>query len=84
MCCICKEKIKDEHIKDIVKLWIIVIKRGNIELLHITYNLKHSVPKKFFIDFHNNSNYDYDFNIKELLEEFERQFTCLGENTENA
>ena len=35
------------------------------------------------MDFHNNSNYDYDFDIKELLEEFERQFICLGVNTEN-
>ena len=28
------------------------------------------------------SNYDYHFIIKELAEEFEGQFTCLGENTE--
>ena len=28
------------------------------------------------------SNYDYHFIIKELAEEFEEQFNCLGENTE--
>ena len=32
--------------------------------------------------FHNGSTYDYHFIIKELAEEFEREFECLGENTE--
>ena len=32
--------------------------------------------------FHNGSNYDYHFIKKELVEEFKKQFTCLGENTE--
>ena len=32
--------------------------------------------------FHNGSNYDYQFIIKELAEELEGKFTCLGENTE--
>ena len=32
--------------------------------------------------FHNGSNYDYHFIIKELAEEFKKQFTCSGENTE--
>ena len=36
----------------------------------------------FFIKFHNGSNYDYHLIIKELVEKFERQFTCLGEKTE--
>ena len=40
------------------------------------------MPKKISIVFHNGSNYDYDFIIKELAEEFKKQFTCLGENTE--
>ena len=38
--------------------------------------------KKISIVFHNGSNYDYNFIIKELAEEFKKQFTCLGENTE--
>ena len=38
--------------------------------------------KKIPIVFHNGSNYDYHFIIKELAEEFKKQFTCLGENTE--
>ena len=32
--------------------------------------------------FHNGSTYDYHFIIKELAEEFEGQFECLGQNTE--
>ena len=35
-----------------------------------------------FLVFHNGSNYDYHVIIKELSEEFKKQFTCLGENTE--
>ena len=32
--------------------------------------------------FHNGSTYDYYFIIKEITEEFEGEFECLGENTE--
>ena len=46
------------------------------------YNLKYSVPKEIPIVFHNGSNDDYHFIIKEFAEEFEKQFTCLGENIE--
>ena len=48
--------------------------------MHSICNLKYSVPKKFPIYFHNGSNYDYNFIIKELAEEFEKQFICLGKN----
>ena len=50
--------------------------------VHSICNLKYSVPKKIPIVFHNGSNYDYYFTITELAEEFKKQFTCLGENTE--
>ena len=56
--------------------------RGSRGAAHSIYDLKYSVHKKVPIAFHNGSNYDYDFIIKELAEEFEKQFTCLGENTE--
>ena len=49
---------------------------------HSIFNLKYSVPKKVPIAFHDRSNYDYNFLIKELAEEFKKQFTCLRENTE--
>ena len=38
----------------------------------------HEIP----VVFHNGSTYDYHFIIKELAEEFEGQFECLGENKE--
>ena len=37
---------------------------------------------KILKDFHNGSNYDYNFVIKVLAKEFKNQFTCLGENIE--
>ena len=37
---------------------------------HSICNLKYSVPKKIPIVFHNGSNYDYHFIIKELAKEF--------------
>ena len=45
-------------------------------------NLKNSVSKNILIAFHNGPIYDYQFNTKELEEEFRKQFTCLGENNE--
>ena len=44
-------------------------------------DLKYSVPKKIPIAFHNGSNYDYHFIIKELAEEFQKQFTRLGQSS---
>ena len=40
------------------------------------------MSQKIPIYFHNGSNYDYHFFVKELAEDFEKQFTRLGENTE--
>ena len=45
-------------------------------------NLKYSLPNKISIIFHNGPTYYYHFIIKELAEEFKKQFTCFGENTE--
>ena len=39
------------------------------------------MPKEIPIVFHNGSNYDDHFIIKELVEQFKKQFTCLVENT---
>ena len=82
---ICKEKIENKYVED---------KKYRRARDHCHYtgeyrgaahsicNLKYSVPKKFPIAFHNGSNYDYHFIIKELAEEFKKQFTYLGENNE--
>ena len=49
---------------------------------HSICNLKYKVPKKIPVVFHNGSTYDWHFIIKQLAQEFEDQFECLGENTE--
>ena len=45
-------------------------------------NLRYKVPKEIPIVFHNGSTYDYHFIIKELANEFEGNFGCLGKNTQ--
>ena len=42
-------------------------------IVHSICNLKYCVPSKLPIAFHNGSNYDYHFIIKELAEEFKKQ-----------
>ena len=49
---------------------------------HSICNLKFSVPNEIPVDFHNGSNYYYHFIIKELENEFQGKFECLGENAE--
>ena len=49
---------------------------------HRLCNLKYSVPKRISKAFHNGSSYDYHFITKKLAEEFKKQLTWLGENTE--
>ena len=49
--------------------------------VHSICNLKYSVPKIIPIAFQNGSNYDYHLIIKELADEFEKQFTCLEKST---
>ena len=49
---------------------------------HNICNLRYKIPKEIPVVFHNGSTYDYHFIIKELVEEFQGNFECLGENTE--
>ena len=85
ICYICKEKFVNEYLKDKKHRKI----RDHCDYpgeyrgaAHSICNLKYSVPERIPIIFHNGSNCDYHFIIKELAEEFKKQFTCLGENTE--
>ena len=55
-----------------------VIIQGNTEVLLMISKILKKIP----VLFHNSSTYDYHFINKELAEEFEGQFECLGENTE--
>ena len=41
-------------------------------------NLRFNVPNEIPAVFHNGSNYDYQFIIKEITNEFKGQFECLG------
>ena len=45
-------------------------------------NLRYRISNESPVVFHNGSTYNYHFIIKELAEEFEGQFECLGENAE--
>ena len=57
--------------------------RGKVRgAAHSECNLRYKVPKDIPVVFHNGSAYDYHFIIKQLAEEFEGEFKCLGENTE--
>ena len=80
---ICTEKIENKYVKD--KKYCKVRDHCHysgeyIGVAHNICNLIYSLPKKIRTAFHNGSNYDYHFIIKEL-EEFKKQFTCLGDNT---
>ena len=76
-------------IKNTLKQKIIVTLQENIDkysyiniVAHDICNLRYKTPKEIPVVFHNGSTYGYHFIIKELAEEFEGQFECLGKNTE--
>ena len=54
-------------------------RRAAYSICELNYKLP---PQEIPVKIHNGSIYDYYFLIKELAEEFEGQFACLGENTE--
>ena len=85
ICYICKEKFENKYVKD--KKYCKVRDHCHYTgecrgAAHSLCNLNFSVPKQIPIAFHNGSNHDYHFIIKELAEKFEKQFACLRENTE--
>ena len=85
VCYICIEKLENKYLKDKKHRQVrdpchyIGKHRDNV---HSICKLKYSVAKKIALNFHDGSNYDYHFLIKELAEEFKKQSTCLGENIE--
>ena len=50
--------------------------------MHSICNLKYSVHKIIIIVLPNGPKYDYHFIMKELPEEFKKQFMSLGQKTE--
>ena len=84
ICYICKEKIENKYLKD--KKYCKVRDHCHYTgeyrgVPHSICSLKYSATKKVPGDSHNGSNYDYQFIIKQLAEEFKKQLTFLGENT---
>ena len=52
------------------------------DVAHSICNSKFDMSNEIPVVFHNCSNYDYHFIIKEYSNEFEKKFECLGENAE--
>ena len=75
-------------ITKITKTFVITaIIQGNIGTPRMIYlndifKLRHKTPNEILVVFHNGSNYDYHFIIRELAEEFEGIFECLAENNQ--
>ena len=78
---ICKENSKYKHSQDEKVTNHCHCTREYRGAAHGICNFKYSIPKNFPIVFHNGSDYDHHFIMKELPEEFEKQLTYLGENT---
>ena len=76
-CYICKKDFNNDKVRD--HCHFTGKYRG---AAHNTCNLRYKVPKNIPVIFHNGSTYDYHFIIKELANEFEGNFECLGENKE--
>ena len=71
ICCICKEKFENKYLKG--KKYHKVRDHCHYTeeyrgAVHSICNLKYSTPKKIAIVFHNGSNYDFYFIIKESAE----------------
>ena len=72
ICYLCKQVFENKYLKD--KKHRKVRNHGHYtgkyrSATHSICNLKYTVPKKIPIAFHNGSNHDYHFIIKELAEE---------------
>ena len=79
ICYVRQEKLEDKHAED--KEYRKVrdhchYTREYRGATHSICNLKYCVPKEIPMVFHNASDYDYHFIIKELAEEFERKQYC--------
>ena len=76
VCNVCKEKScydKNKKVRDHCHY-----SRKFREAAHSECNLRYKEPKEIPLVFHNCSTYDYHFIIKQLAEEFEGEFKCLG------
>ena len=85
-CYICKKRFnyyQDDYDKKYYKVKKYCYYTGKYKgAAHNNCSLKYKVQKEIPIVFHNGSTYDYHFLIKELVNEFDGNSECLGENTE--
>ena len=75
ICHICKEKTENKYLKykKYCKAGDHYHDTGEYRgAVHSICNLKYSIPKEIVITFHNGSNYDDHFFLKELAEEFKK------------
>ena len=84
VCYICEKRINtDDNKKKYQKVKDHCHYTGkNRGAAHDICNLRYKMPKEIPVVFHSGSIYDYHFIIRELAEELEGEFECLGENTE--
>ena len=71
VCNICKKEFRDHHKNKKKVRDHCPYTEKFIGPAHSICNLRYQVPKKIPIVFHNGSTYDYNFEIKKLVEEFE-------------
>ena len=83
VCYICKKKLVLMMAKKYFKVKYHCHYTGKYRgAAHDICNLRYKIPKEMPVVLHNGFTYDYHFIIKELTEEFEGEFECLGKNTE--
>ena len=81
-CYICKRNILKRFAKD-KNYWKVRDHcHYTVKYSSAAHNLKFNVSNEIPVVCHRDSNYDYHSIIKELANEFEGQFECLGENKE--
>ena len=86
ICYICNEKFKNKYVKDekYFKIRDHCHHTGEYRgAAHSICNLKYSVTKTIPIVFHNGSNYDYHFIIKELAEGYKKQLLVQEKTLKN-
>ena len=86
VCYICrirflKKLFRDKNYQKVRGHWYYTGKHRSAA--HSICNLKFNEPNEIAVVFHRGSNYEYHFIIKELANEFEREFECIDESKEN-
>ena len=83
-CKICGKRFSKKFIKDVSFQKVrdhCYFTDQNRGAVHSISNLGYNVPNEIPVVFHNGSNYDYHFIIKELASNFGGKFKCLAKNT---